>query len=94
MRDKLQLLGAFAEEEPITSQCSAVPSSAVQCICSAFAEKEPVATEIQFLFFVCLFALYGVDYCLFASKLVLYFSTLIVSPLNIQSKLGGFYFFQ
>ena len=27
--DKLQLLGAFAEEEPITSQCSAVQCSAV-----------------------------------------------------------------
>ena len=51
--DKLQLLGAFAEEEPITLQCSAVHCRTVQCSevqYRAFAEKEPVATEIQFLF--------------------------------------------
>ena len=38
VRDKLQLLGAFAEEEPITSQCSAVHCRTVQCCplpCSA-----------------------------------------------------------
>ena len=42
--DKLQLLGAFAEEEPITSQCSAVHCRTVQC--SAF-EVPSSAVHLQ-----------------------------------------------
>ena len=86
VRDKLQLLGAFAEEEPITSQCSAVHCRLVQC--SAFAvlllRRSQWRQKYNFYFFhelfVC-FALSGVYYCLFASKFVLYFST-VFSPLN------------
>ena len=101
--DKLQLLGAFAEEEPITSQCSAiqcrlvhlqcsaVQCSTVPCLCREGAGGD--RNTISIFFMNCLSALHCLActiVCLLQSLfciLVLYFH-----PLIFQTERRGFYF--
>ena len=67
-----------------TMQCRPLPSSAVQYSTVPLQRRSRWRQKYNFYFFhelfVC-FALSGVYYCLFASKFVLYFST-VFSPLN------------